>query len=253
MESARAKETTMTPQEEQFLQVIRTNDTNQAKLLIEKGINVNLIDAVSNMSVLMLAAQKHNYKLCELLLGYGADLFWKNQEGETIFDKFKNDIKLMTWLETQIKRINNQKFKEAALQGNLNYITEHFSEVNADTLSWSFVHAPSVPVLDYLLKMGIDVNVQSTYIKKYGFGGGREHYTLTSLLDGCKQNNLEKVKFLLEHGARVDIVYHSVRLIYGKDSDDYINEDQKITALSFARTCKNLEMVELLKSYGAKE
>ena len=72
----------MTPQEEQFLQVIRTNDTNQAKLLIEKGINVNLIDAVSNMSVLMLAAQKHNYKLCELLLGYGADLFWKNQEGD---------------------------------------------------------------------------------------------------------------------------------------------------------------------------
>ncbi len=241
----------MTPQEEQLLCAIRANDTNKAKLLIESGTNCNLADDLAKMSLLMITASKHNFKLCELLLGHGADLFWKNQEGEDIFDKFKEDTKLITWLETQIKRINNQKFKEAALQGNLNYITEHFSEVNADTLSWSFVHTPSVPVLNYLLKMGIDVNVQSTYIKKYGFAGGREHYTLTSLLDGCKQNNLEKVKFLLEHGARVDIAYHSVQLIYGKDT--YINDNQTITALSFARSCKNLEMIELLKSAGAKE
>ena len=240
----------MTPQEEQLLCTIHANDTNKAKVLIEGGTNCNLADDLTKMSLLMIAASKHNFKLCELLLNYGADLFWKNQEGESIFDKFKDDTKLITWLETQIKRINNKKFKEASLRGNLTYITEHFREVNTDTLSWSFVHTPSVPVLDYLLKIGIDVNVQSTYIEKYGFAG-RYYYTLTSLLDGCKQNNLEKVKFLLEHGARVDIAYHSVKNVHWRDVD--IDEDQKITALSFARTCKNLEMVELLKSYGAKE
>ena len=236
----------MTPQEEQFLQVIRTNDTNRAKLLIEKGINVNLIDTTSNMSALMLAAQKHNYKLCELLLAHGANLFWENDEGVTIFDKFKDDTKLITWLETQVKKLGNQKFKDESVKGNLSYITEHYSHVNQETLAWSFVHTPSVLVLEFLLKKGIDINVQSTYIEKYGFVG-RYHYTLTSLLDGCKQNNLEKVKWLLEHGARADIVCSSCRIVHWKDIDT--NEKQNISALSFARSHKNQEMVELIKAY----
>lgn len=236
----------MTQQEEQFLQVIRTNDTNQAKLLIEKGINVNLIDTTSNMSVLMLAAQKHNYKLCELLMAHGADLFWENDEGVSIFDKFKDDTKLIAWLDAQAKKLGNQKFKEEALKGNLSYITEYCSNVNQETLAWSFVHTPSVEIAKLLKDSGIDINVAEQGEKS--FQVCHREWKYPALATACKENFIEKAQWLIKEGADINAYWYDKTFVAGMANVDDI---YRLTPLMWAVKNRNIALIQLLIEAGA--
>jgi ankyrin repeat protein len=79
-------------------------------------------------------------------------------------------------------------------------------------------------LVKYLLENGADVNYQEEY---WGY---------TPLMLACREGITEIVKILIEKGADVNI----------KDKEGW-------TALTYALKNKNERIVELLKSYGAKE
>ena len=76
---------------------------------------------------------------------------------------------------------------------------------------------------------------------------GKYQYALTSLMQGCQQNNFDKAKWLLEHGAKADTTCQYIRVVHYKD--DHIDERQELSALNYARANKNQEMIDLLMSY----
>jgi len=57
-----------------------------AKLLIEKGANVNITDDRQGITVLMYAVAGRNIEIIKLLLKHGANVNDKNNEGKTALD-----------------------------------------------------------------------------------------------------------------------------------------------------------------------
>ena len=191
-------------------------------------------------------------KLCEIIKS-GLNINLPNKKGETLLNKVANkgDVDLTKLLIEKGADENNLP-KDMALifaceKGDFNKaksLIEEGANVNFKTLYENqtpliFAIYSSSKIVKLLIENGTDVNIS------YNIPGffdrnldlyRKEITKITPLLTACKDNNLETVKILLKHGAKVN----------KKDSN-------KDTALSLAKENNNTEMVELLKSYGAKE
>lgn len=65
----------------ELISAIKQNNFTTAVVLLDKGMNPNVIEAGS--SPLMLAARKGDFKLTRVLIAFGADVNLRNDDGTT--------------------------------------------------------------------------------------------------------------------------------------------------------------------------
>ncbi|KAK3361270.1 ankyrin repeat-containing domain protein [Lasiosphaeria ovina] len=209
---------------------IQSADKSMVRHVLQKGALID--DSRPYCSSLQRAISGHKNDLIPLLLDSGADIIavsparamnrWgKNREAYTVliergavFDTNRD----ASYLVEQIEASSIDDFKQMVADG---------MDVNCHTSYQSPILQASVQglkdTIQFLLDAGADINYAPDNVA-------------SALVGACRKSDIRIAEFLLEHGADPNLV---------------VQKD--VTALSAAvRTTGNLQLVELLLSYGAE-
>jgi len=152
-----------------------------AKLLIEKGADVNAVEGINKSTPVMIALKNKNYPLVDLLLSKRATLQPIQNDSvrtENPVDMAirQKDIELLKYLFSKGARLSTTK------------------DSGTPSLSLA-VQTGSIEMVDFLLQQGADIN------EKCSFSGGEQ----TPIFFALRPANLPMVKYLVEHGANLKI------------------------------------------------
>ncbi len=213
------------------------NDQERVKLLIEKGADVNAKD-IDSTTLLMAATDNNNMEITKLLVENGADVNAKDRSGDiAIFYAALNgnmemvqyliengadititntkwnrniihyaarsgNLELVQYLVNQGISVleSNGALHKAVSSGNLElvkWLVAHGADVHGDYFNDSVllyaVRSSNKDILRYLVEeKGVDVNESANRKMDY-----------SALEEAVKNNNIETVKYLVEHGARI--------------------------------------------------
>jgi len=134
-----------------------------------------------------------------------------------------------------------EEFVVKAEEGDTAYVQAHMAEMSISALALAFVKTPSIAVSEVLLKQGIKATDWARIVPYTGEYSTPEE--CSALYYACKQNNIEKVKWLLKNGADIEQGYR--RMPHSMD------EYEESTPLKAAVTIGNEEIVKLLLKYKA--
>lgn len=180
------------------------NDLERVKLLIEQGADVNVADHLMQ-TPLQFATDNNNFEMTKFLVEHGADVNAKNDNGGSVLFNAAatGNLELVEYLVNQERCIieNSGVLHGAVKSGNLEmvkWLIEHGADVsdfylNDTVLGWT-INNTNPDILHYFVEqVGVDVNASINR---------KIHYT--ALECAVKHNNFESVKFLVEHGARIN-------------------------------------------------
>jgi len=249
----------------------RNNQPDMAKLLIEKGLDIN---AKNNLGAtpLLIASLNGYVDLVKLLLSSGADLRITNNNGRSPVEYAaygKNITVYKLFFEKDTTLVKHRSTDGATLL--------HWAANAGDTVLFSFLLGKGLDIqskaddgvsvvhwaysggnktmLAYLSKKGLDFNIGSTadyspisaalyykrkssieFLLENGFGINQKFQpgNNTLLIAACEANAPEVVTYLISKGADVNIT-----------------NDQNLNALGLMIPNKNMEMTELLYTNGA--
>lgn len=170
---------------------------NIAKYLIDNGANVDIKDLEGNTALYVLS-HLNNASGVSFLLRYGANPDIKCIYGDTplhISCLDGNDDIFKILLEngaTPLTRNNkNLSVVDIALENeNTSILKTLFKYIDVDPVE--ITKTRSIPVIDALLDSGVDIDTQ-------------DPFCFTCLHHACEKGNLKLVKFLVEHGADLNI------------------------------------------------
>lgn len=176
------------------------------RLLLEHNAPVDYPSVTGN-TALILAADKGNIEVVKILLEYGADIGKENGEGYSAFMAATTNghieiVKLFIGRHADVNRssplrANTTPLMEAALKNHkdiVKLLLQHHADVDSSNdkglTALSFADDPEI--IKLLLEAG-------AYIDKQNMNG------VTALFNAAASGKFEKVKFLLENMAGVDI------------------------------------------------
>jgi len=137
--------------------------------------------------------------------------------------------------------IKEEDFVAKAVEGNAIYVRAHITEMSLSALALAFVKTPSVRVSEVLLEHGIKVTDWARITPYTGEYSTPEE--CSALYYACKQKYINKVKWLLEHGADIEKGYR--RMPHSMD------EYEESTPLKAAVASGDENLVKLLLDYKA--
>ena len=157
-------------------EVVRNNDEDIAKLLIEHGADVKSTDN-NGVSILHDAALNGNLKMVRLLVERGADVNAKDDEGLTVlhYAAQSKSLKTIQWLVDQGLDINEK------------------TESGTTVLHYA-AQSGSLKTVQWLVKQGLDINAKNNdgnTVLDYAFNG----YPFDN-------NNRKIMKWLKKLGAK---------------------------------------------------
>lgn len=147
--------------------------------------------------------------------------------------------------------IHHETFVRAAKDGNSEYVKTHIKNASMPEKIAAFVFSPHVEVLKLLLTAGVDINVMYKSFDDYVDWDAWEYLIIrTALYDACAWGHLNKVRFLIDHGADIN----KPLMTLGYD-DGFVRIQE--TPLDVAKENEKLgeeytEIVKLLYTNGAK-
>jgi ankyrin repeat protein len=112
---------------EQLYKAVNANDTTLAETLINKGADVNLKRKVMNfeMSLLMLSVQQDQFKMVKLLVDHKVEIDWKDWFGSTalMYAANKGNVEIIGYLlkngaDVHFKDKDGNTVLSAAKEGN---------------------------------------------------------------------------------------------------------------------------------------
>jgi ankyrin repeat protein len=112
---------------EQLYKAVNANDTTLAETLINKGADVNLKRKVMNfeMSLLMLSVQQDQFKMVKLLVDHKVEIDWKDWFGSTalMYAANKGNVDIIGYLlkngaDVHFKDKDGNTVLSAAKEGN---------------------------------------------------------------------------------------------------------------------------------------
>ena len=185
------------------------NDLERVNLLVEQGADVNVADHLMQ-TPLQFATDNNNFEMTKFLVEHGADVNAKNNNGGSVLFNAAatGNLELVEYLVNQERCIieNSGVLHGAVKSGNLEmvkWLIEHGADVsdfylNDTVLGWT-INNTNPDILHYFVEqVGVDVNASINR---------KIHYT--ALECAVKHNNFESVKFLVEHGAKINPRYIS--------------------------------------------
>ncbi|XP_057322749.1 uncharacterized protein LOC130666094 [Microplitis mediator] len=224
-----------------LLQLAVINDhKNIAELLLEKGADVNAVcpDGTS----LHLAASKGHYEMIKLLLDNNADSSIKDDKNRTAIEMALNDSH---------DHIRSFKILFEHKKIDVNYRCNNDEE-------WTLLHiaaqAGSLPITEYLIEKGADINLQNKHFSKPVHIAAREGHK--HLVEYYINKNID----LYDRGAAGWTLLHYASFGKGKDVINYLfdkNFDVNIidlrgqTPLHVASEYGSKDIVEILLRNGA--
>jgi ankyrin repeat protein len=261
------------------------NHAEIAKLLVDKGADVNIRDK-NKMTALMVAAEKGFFEIAKFLIDKGADINVKDKDGRT---------PLLIALDIDIDRFKlvSEKIKAGVEIGERVLIAKLLIERNADvTVKDNNKRTPlivavendHVEIVKLLLNKGVDVNIndrngRTVLITAANKGyleivrllldrvsdiNARDNTGMTALFAAVKSWCLEMIKqppvkahrlkirkykedvFLTTAAEPSEVYEEIIRLLLNKGADVNIQDNSGKTALMIAVKNKNMEIIKLL-------
>ncbi|XP_043466889.1 ankyrin-1-like [Leptopilina heterotoma] len=176
---------------------IKTQNIQIVERLLKPGAMVNVLDDVSSMKPIDLAASLNNIQLVELLLKYGA----KMDESDEFCEGQKVDHKRMTALHF------------AAELGNLEMVkllmTNGFDKIEVKNLK------DKTPLC-------VAIDNHCLGIMKYMFESGSKINEDIPLIDLCRTDeHIHVLKFLLEHGVKLVTDHTETPIYFALDKHEF--------------------------------
>ncbi len=212
-----------------LMEAIINRHVEVAKLLIEKGANVNE-ESNTKLTSLMLASRNGYTEVVNLLLNTGADVNYKNENGQTA-------------LEIALKEYNT-------------YLRDYISNKGDDNFRASIL--PSIERYESIAKLLIQKGANVDNKNSNGF---------TLLMSASKKGEVKVVKFLLDAEANINHKANNgltslaiasannnlevVDLLIKNLCDINIKTNNGFTSLMFAVHEGNVKIVDLLIKNGA--
>lgn len=242
--------TNLSAQSPNLLNKVRDNDLNAAKELINAGADVNMQDDMMGYTPLILSILGGHTEMTELLLSKGADI--------NIQDKMTGYTPLMQALNS-----NKTEMAELLLEKGADYNIKGNDSATALILACGV----SPEIAKDLLQKGADINVRTDK----GLGVFSQCITM-GMMRGNEKITPEFAEFLLSKGADIDEKntmggykgytplfwavqsgeVDIVKFLAEKGADVNAVAEGGKTPLSIANQAGNENIVEILKSYGAK-
>lgn len=219
---------------DEFIQVVKENDTQVVKLFLEAGIRPNVRERENDRSVLMIAAELGYSNLVEMLLLAGADIHHQN-----------NSLQ------------QNTPIMYASASGSVECVRVMYEYDNTimdnrkgiKAIEWAAARDKS-EVISYLIDIGVNIK---------GDNAGK------ALHFACVYGYLEPIKILHRNGANLNAKvfsgitalmkaadrghYNTVELLLKLGADKNIISEEGFTALSLARNRNETEIVKLIERY----
>lgn len=260
-----------------LIYAIRQNDKEIAKMLLEKGADINGINYFRKP--LFIAIENKNFDIFELLLDYNADITVKNYDEENILQQIEN-LKDKRFLAKLCKTDKNLKLK-----GSSGNTCLHLAAINNDykSVKTIFKNIPEAcPINEYGAtplhfacsehKDSINLDVVKILLNNNYDVNKTTDNKETALFKATRKYKAEKltlIKLLIDAGADVNIAdksghtplmmlcesnnsYEAVELFINNEANIKAKDNTNITALHLA--CKqenNSNSVKLLIDNGA--
>ena len=236
-----------------LMDMVNEQDLRIVKKLLEKGADVN-VKTNEGFTALMEAAYHDNPELTQILLDYGADINAQTKYGQetaiSIATEKGNDDVVEVLLAGKRNPVKGGRSSNAVVNGNV--------VLSRETLI-AAIKNNNVEMVRQLLEKGVKVDVEHgdydvtptvfsyaekinnpemfALLKQYGVDANQtDEQGFTALMEAAGQNNMERVKKLLDMGADVNI---KTTGLWGG------------TAIMNAVKNGNKEMVQLLLRHGA--
>ncbi len=259
--------------------------TDIVEILLKKGANINarrIVDGNITFSSLMAAAGSGHMETVRMLLKYKPDVNFKDRYGRTALDF------AIKWENLEMVKM----LHEAGIK--INRLIDEGNSI----LTLTFYHE-KFEVLDYLIAEGADINLagpkgytvlmyaclnkhEDWFIKKFKYDPLRFHKKIMSLkpnvnyvnLNGTalhqavQSNMVDRVKFLLDNGANLNLLEGAlgqtpltlsvaikripmVKYLVERGADTTIPDQEGETPLTHAIFLRNKEMIDILRKGGA--
>jgi len=265
-----------------FLKCVEEGNTTAVNLFLAAGINPNVVEDEYGKTALMFAAERGYTDIIQVLLANGADVNAKDGSGWTALMRAveSDNIKAVQALLANGAEVNAQNIHgHNALMMAVN--RSHTNSIQILLANGADVNAKDnggQTVLVYAGVKGIEI-VQSLLAK--GVEVNPKDDSLNVLMVAAGNGDIKTVQFLLTNGAEVNAkdeygetaLMRTVRLAYGpagwnsysrkyietvrfllaNGADVNAKNDAGWTSLMFATKNGYTEIVDLLKSAGAKE
>lgn len=224
--------------EESLLKRIDKGNLHAVELLLAAGVNPNAKNEEGN-SILYYAIDNNETEIAHALIIYGADINEKDKYEETVLMQaaFKGNVEIVKELINRDAEVNGRS------------ITGRTPLMNA---AWS----DSPETINALIDAGAEVNAKDI-IKRTALMFARQNseVTETLLLRGAKVNAKDKdgqTALLYQFdGGDQSLKVIDVLLKYGANPN--VKNKKGNTPLMDAAASNDTDIVELLKSYGAKD
>jgi ankyrin repeat protein len=242
--------------DKEFLNACKDGDLEKVKQLLERGADVNAKDEILGETALMWASSNGQKEVVEFLIEKGADVNAKTRFGNTA---------LMYASEKGHKEVVELLIKKGA-------------DINArDEYGWTPLVYACIhkEIVEILLQNGADVNVKDESGKSVlMYAIECQCYEIANLLieKGADVNvksisgetaliiatKIKEKSDLLSDAFGLTKAFYNyrkliIKLLLEKGADVNVKDENGNTALTYALKNQDNEIVELLKSYGAKE
>ncbi|XP_043466890.1 ankyrin repeat domain-containing protein 27-like [Leptopilina heterotoma] len=176
---------------------IKTQNIQIVDRLLKQGDIVNVLDAMSRLKPIDVAASLNNIQLVELLLKYGA----KMDDIDEFREEQKDDHKRMTALHYAAKRGNLEMVKLLMSNG--------FDKID-------------VRNLNDVTPLGVAISKHRLGIVKYLFESGSKINEDIPLIDLCETDeDTDILKYLLDHGEKLVTDHTKTPLYFALDMHEF--------------------------------
>ncbi|KAH0525986.1 hypothetical protein TsFJ059_009372 [Trichoderma semiorbis] len=156
---------------------VRDGYTEAVSLVLEAGVNVNLVDD-QNASLALWAMSRDDDNMIRTLLEFGPDLRYKDKDGDTALHNIRKTTPLAS-----IRRVVNAGSKLDTMNNDL------------ETPLISAIRACNMEVFDYFMTKSIVVETLNS--PTFNKEGAPLHFA-------CARGTIDMVKVLIKHGADIN-------------------------------------------------
>ncbi|KAL6823279.1 ankyrin repeat-containing domain protein [Trichoderma camerunense] len=157
---------------------VRDGDTDVMSLVLEAGVNVDLVDEQNGASLTLWAMSRNDDNMIRTLLEFGPDISHKDKDGDTALHSIRKKTPLAS-----IRRVVNAGGKLDAMNDDL------------ETPFISAIRACNMEVFDYFMTKPIVVDTLNS--PSFNKEGAPLHFA-------CARGTIDMVKVLIKNGADIN-------------------------------------------------
>ncbi|KAL7790592.1 ankyrin repeat-containing domain protein [Trichoderma afarasin] len=161
-----------------ILRAVRDGDTDVMSLVLEAGVNVDLVDEQNGASLTLWAMSRNDDNMIRTLLEFGPDLGHKDKDGDTALHSIRKKTPLAS-----IRRLVNAGGKLDVMNDDL------------ETPFISAIIACNIEVFDYFMTKPIVVDTLNS--PSFNKEGAPLHFA-------CARGTIDMVKILIKNGADIN-------------------------------------------------